>query len=215
MSRSPVTLRAASAADAPALVALWADVAAPGRAGRAAGRRRGRHRRARRRRPTSGSWSPSIDGQVAGARAPRARPPSRPLNLEPVVQVVSPHVLPRVPPPRASAAALMEAAVAFAEELRHRRTSARPRRRLPATPTASWPGSALGPGACCGSRRRRSLRAGWPRSHRPSARARPPRSAGRSPRGARSAAGQRRRQPEAERQSAEVRRPARPASGRR
>jgi len=114
MSRSPVQLRSVIEADAPRLADLWCDVM----------------RRAEpldrvedlRRIITEVLGAPDqrivvaeYDGQVAGAILLRAHALS-PLNLEPVVQAVSPHVFPEFRR-HGIGRALMDAAVSFAEEL--------------------------------------------------------------------------------------------------
>ncbi|MEZ5092414.1 GNAT family N-acetyltransferase [Nocardioides sp.] len=112
MSRSSVVLRDATAADAPALAELWHDVL-------------------RRADPAEqeadlvtliGRLDPQserlvvaeYDGEVAGAVMLKATT-ATPLNLEPLVQAVSPHVLPAYRR-RGVGRALVEAAVVFAEE---------------------------------------------------------------------------------------------------
>lgn len=112
MSRSPVTLRDATAADAPALAGLWEDVL------RRADPREQQDDLLR----VIGSVHPQderlvvaeYDGRLAGAVFLRVASVT-PLNLEPVVQAVSPHVLPEFRR-RGVGRALMEAAATFAEE---------------------------------------------------------------------------------------------------
>ena len=112
--RSPVELRAARHTDAPALVELWHEVL--------------RHGDPSRQEAEVGyvidrvSAMPheeqivvaEVDGQVVGAVHLKATTYS-PINLEPVVQAVSPHVLPDFRR-HGIGSALMQAAVEFAEE---------------------------------------------------------------------------------------------------
>ncbi len=114
MMRSQVSLRAAVPQDAGVLAEVWADVL----------------RRAERDEQVADLVSviervegldderlvvAEFDGHVAGAVHLRATTVS-PLNLEPVVQAISPHVLPQFRR-RGIGRALMEAAVGFADEL--------------------------------------------------------------------------------------------------
>src|SRR4051794_40582359 len=114
MSRTLVTLRSAVASDAPLLAELWADVL-------------------RRTDPedqvadvlkvvTTAAEAPDervvvaeYDGRVAGAVHLRATTIT-PLNLEPTVQAISPHVFPQMRR-HGVGRALMEAAVSFADEM--------------------------------------------------------------------------------------------------
>lgn len=113
MMRSQVSLRAARVEDADQLVEVWADVL----------------RRAERSEQVADLVRvieqataldderivvAEYDGQLAGAVHLRVTTVS-PLNLEPVVQAISPHVLPQFRR-RGIGRALMEAAVGFAEE---------------------------------------------------------------------------------------------------
>lgn len=113
MSRAALTLRDVTSMDAPVLSEIWADVI---------------------RRPVPGQPAEDMDvviartladpddrivvaecdGELAGAVFLRASTLS-PLHLEPVVQVISPHVLP-AHRRHGVGRALMEAAVAYAEE---------------------------------------------------------------------------------------------------
>jgi GNAT superfamily N-acetyltransferase len=113
VSRSPVTLREATLADAPRLVALWADVVRRGEPaeqvsdleriiGCAASN------------PDERLVVAEHDGAVAGAVFLRVAS-ATPLNLDPIVQAVSPHVFAEFRR-RGIGRALMEAAVSFAEE---------------------------------------------------------------------------------------------------
>jgi GNAT superfamily N-acetyltransferase len=113
MMRSLVSLRDAEPADAEVLVDVWADVL----------RRTDRPDQIADLIETIERVAPlddervvvaEYDGQVAGAVHLRATTLS-PINLEPVVQTISPHVLPRFRR-HGVGRALMEAAVAFAEE---------------------------------------------------------------------------------------------------
>jgi GNAT superfamily N-acetyltransferase len=114
MSRSPVSLRMAVPADAPALAELWADVlrrAAPedqvaDLEGLLAGLEGTSDQRI-----VVGEY----DGEFAGAVHLQATTMSA-LNLEPVVRALSPHVLPRFQR-HGVGSALMDAAVTWAEEL--------------------------------------------------------------------------------------------------
>lgn len=113
MGRSSVSFRCAQAGDAPVLVELWADVM----------------RRADHRQLLSDVLEviedaaadedqrivvAECDGEVAGAVHLRATTLTA-INLEPTVQVISPHVLPRHRR-HGIGRALIEAAVGFAEE---------------------------------------------------------------------------------------------------
>lgn len=113
MMRSQVSLRGAVPEDADRLVDVWSDVV----------------RRAERAEQVADMVSvidrvsdlvderlvvAEFDGEVAGAVHLRATTVS-PLNLEPVVQAISPHVLPDFRR-RGVGRALMEAAVGFADE---------------------------------------------------------------------------------------------------
>lgn len=113
MRRTQLSLRSAEPRDAEVLTEVWSDVL----------RRTNREEQAADLRAIIQRVEPladerilvaEYDGQVAGAVHLRATTIS-PLNLEPVVQAISPHVL---PPFRRHGVgrALMEAAVAFAEE---------------------------------------------------------------------------------------------------
>ncbi len=112
MSRSPITLRDAVPADAEALVELWHDVL----------RRVETEEQVSDLRHVIERVDPALerllvaeyDGQVAGAVFLRATT-ATPLNLEPIVQAVSPHVLPAFRR-RGVGRALMEAAATFAED---------------------------------------------------------------------------------------------------
>ena len=79
------------------------------------------------------------DGEVAGAVHLRAATIT-PLNLEPVVQAISPHVFPEFRR-HGVGRALMEAAVACAEENGIGHVATAVGRRARATPTGSWRGS--------------------------------------------------------------------------
>ena len=157
MSRSLVSLRCALPSDAHVLAELWSDRAAPGRAG-GPGRRPAR--RSSRRAAASDHERLVVaeyDGEVAGAVHLRVTTLT-PINLERVVQAVSPHVLPQLPPPRRRPGADGRRGVVRRGA---RRRARRDRRRLraPGTPTASWPASRSARGPCCGSPRPRCVRA--------------------------------------------------------
>lgn len=112
--RSQVSLRRATPDDADVLVEVWADVL----------RRAERDEQVADLRTIIERVAPladerivvaEYDGQPAGAVHLRATTLT-PLNLEPVVQAISPHVLPQFRR-HGVGRALMEAAVAFADEL--------------------------------------------------------------------------------------------------
>jgi GNAT superfamily N-acetyltransferase len=114
MMRSQVSLRRAAPDDADVLVEVWSDVL----------RRAERHEQVADLRSVIERVAPlpderivvaEYDGQPAGAVHLRATTLT-PLNLEPVVQAISPHVLPQFRR-HGVGRALMEAAVAFADEL--------------------------------------------------------------------------------------------------
>ena len=149
MSRSPVSLRAAPD-DAPPRRPVDATCSA------------GPTRRTRS--PTSSSIikaarSPreqrlvvaEYDGEPAGAVHLRPTTLS-PLNLEPVVQALSPHVLAAVPPARRRPGA-DGGRGGVRRGARHRPRADRRRRPAPATPTGSWPGSRSARTPSCGWRR--------------------------------------------------------------
>jgi len=113
MSRSPVTLRAAEPADVPSLRELWGDILRRGGLDEqladvaavladAAGRE------------DKCVAVAEVDGVVAGAVYLEATT-FTPLNLEPAVLAVSPHVFPQFRR-RGVGSALMEAACRFAEQ---------------------------------------------------------------------------------------------------
>src|SRR5687767_7323200 len=114
MMRSLVSLRTALPSDAPALAELWADVL-----------RRADHAERVADLVTvieTAAESPDdrlvvaeYDGELAGAVHLRCTTMS-PINLEPLVQAISPHVFPQFRR-RGVGRALMEAAVTYAEEL--------------------------------------------------------------------------------------------------
>ena len=100
MSRSLVSLRSALPSDARPRRSCGADVLRRGRP-RGPGRRPGRRHRARRASPTGERLVVAeYDGEFAGAVHLRVAHACSPLNLEPIVQALSPHVLAAVPPPR-------------------------------------------------------------------------------------------------------------------
>ena len=113
VKRTLVSLRAAVLEDAPVLAEVWSEVL----------RRVDRDEQVADLEAIIGRAAPlederivvaEYDGEFAGAVHLRASTLS-PLNLEPVVQAISPHVLPAFRR-RGVGRALMEAAVAFAEE---------------------------------------------------------------------------------------------------
>lgn len=113
MSRSLVSLRSALPSDAPLLVELWTDVI----------RRADRDEQVREvagvieRAAESDSDRLVVaeyDGEVAGAVYLRVATLS-PINVEPIVQAISPHVFPQFRR-RGVGRVLMDAAVSFAEE---------------------------------------------------------------------------------------------------
>lgn len=114
MTRSLVTLRSALPSDAPLLAVLWCDIL----------RRVGHHDQVADVLAIIESAAESavdrlvvaeFDGELAGAVHLRVTTLS-PLNLEPIVQAVSPHVLPEFRR-KGVGRALMDAAVSYAEEL--------------------------------------------------------------------------------------------------
>lgn len=114
MTRSLVTLRSALPSDAPLLAVLWCDIL----------RRVGHHDQVADVLAIIESAAESavdrlvvaeFDGELAGAVHLRLTTLS-PLNLEPIVQAVSPHVLPEFRR-KGVGRALMDAAVSYAEEL--------------------------------------------------------------------------------------------------
>jgi len=163
VKRTQVSLRTASPGDAPVLAEVWSEVL----------RRVDKDQQIADVETLIDRVTPleeerivvaEYDGEVAGAVHLRASTLT-PLNLEPVVQAISPHVLPAFRR-RGVGRTLMEAAVAFAEErgiahiataaisgsrdanrfMRSPRnaaspTSPQPRSPAPATPTGSWRGS--------------------------------------------------------------------------
>lgn len=114
MSRTSVTLRCAEAPDAPALAELWSDAL-----------RRGDYQdqvadlelviKTAEESPEQRLVVADYDGVLAGAVCLRLATLS-PINLEPVVQAISPHVFPQYRR-HGIGRLLMESAVAFAEEL--------------------------------------------------------------------------------------------------
>ena len=114
MMRSLVSLRTALPSDASVLAELWADVL-----------RRADHAEriadlvkvieAAAESPADRLVIAEYDGEVAGAVHLRCTTMS-PINLEPLVQAISPHVFPQFRR-RGVGRALMEAAVSYAEEL--------------------------------------------------------------------------------------------------
>ncbi|WP_110181556.1 GNAT family N-acetyltransferase [Nocardioides solisilvae] len=113
MVRASVTLRPATDDDVAALVGLWADALRRGTPEQqAADVLQVLHQAAAD--PDSSVLVAELDGRVAGAVHLRATTVS-PVNLEPVVHAVAPHVHPDHRR-RGVGTALMEAAVVFAEE---------------------------------------------------------------------------------------------------
>lgn len=114
MSRSSVTLRTAEVADAPALAVVWAEAV-----------RRADHQdqvadleqviKGAAESPEERLLVAEHDGAVAGAIYLRVTTMSA-INLEPVVQAISPHVLPQHRR-HGIGRLLMECAVSFAEEI--------------------------------------------------------------------------------------------------
>src|SRR6188472_359960 len=114
MMRSLVSLRSALPSDAPVLAELWADVlrrADP--AEQMADLARVIEASAES--PAERLVVAEYDGEVAGAVHLRCTTMS-PINLEPLVQAISPHVFPQYRR-RGVGRALMESAVSYAEEL--------------------------------------------------------------------------------------------------
>jgi len=114
MSRSPVSLRVAAPADAPALAELWTDVlrrAAPEEQVADLETILASLEGSREQRIVVAEY----DGELAGAVHLHATTMSE-LNLEPIVRALSPHVLPRFQR-HGVGTALMDAAVTWAEEL--------------------------------------------------------------------------------------------------
>ena len=112
--RSPVLLRGAHDSDAPALVDLWSDVLRRGdrpqqvaEVGHVIDRASAM--------PEERVVVAEVEGRVVGAVHLRTTTFS-PINLEPVVQVISPHVLPAYRR-HGIGSALIRAAVDFAEEI--------------------------------------------------------------------------------------------------
>jgi GNAT superfamily N-acetyltransferase len=114
MIRSLVSLRSALPSDAPVLAELWSDVL----------RRTDRESQLEdlltvietaAESPVERLVVAEYDGEVAGAVHLRSTTMS-PINLEPLVQAISPHVLPRFRR-RGVGRALMDAAVSYAEEI--------------------------------------------------------------------------------------------------
>ena len=112
--RTPVYLRAASDADAAALVEVWCDVLRRGDRDQQVAEVRHLIDRVSAM-PEERMMVAEVDGQVVGGVHLKATTYS-PINLEPVVQVVSPHVLPEFRR-HGIGSALLQAAVDFADEL--------------------------------------------------------------------------------------------------
>jgi GNAT superfamily N-acetyltransferase len=112
MSRTPVTVRAAAADDLPALRELWSDILRRGSTEEQLADLRTVLADADRD-PDQAIVVAEYDGQVAGAIHLSATTLT-PLNLEPAVLAVSPHVLPDFRR-HGVGSALIEAAVRFAE----------------------------------------------------------------------------------------------------
>ena len=113
MGRTPVTLRAAVAADAPDLHELWAGILRRGALDEQLADVAGILADAEAREDRCVAIA-EVDGVVAGAVYLEATTLT-PLNLEPAVLAVSPHVLPQFRR-RGVGSALMEAACRFAEK---------------------------------------------------------------------------------------------------
>ncbi len=114
MSRQPVTMRQATIGDVPFLVELWADVL------RRADRQEQVHDLELIVKEAAASAERRLliaeyDGEPAGAVLLRVTPMT-PLNLEPTVQALAPHVTPSFRG-KGIGSALMEAAVLWAEDL--------------------------------------------------------------------------------------------------
>ena len=114
MTRSALTLRAARPDDAPVLAQLWAEVLQRGHEDEHVEHCRVIVERAEERRDESVIVA-EYDGELAGAVYLQQTTIS-PLNAEPMVLALSPHVFDNYRR-RGAGTALLEAAVAFAEEL--------------------------------------------------------------------------------------------------
>lgn len=113
MSRYPVTLRQADHNDAPRLRELWSDVLRKAEIGEQILDLEATITRAQESEDERLLLA-EVDGQIAGAVLLKAATIS-PLNTEPVIQIVSPHVFPDLRR-RGVGHALLEAAATFAEE---------------------------------------------------------------------------------------------------
>lgn len=113
MSRQPVALRRAELTDAPRLRELWSDILRKADAEDQIGDLEATILRVRDSTDERLILA-EVEGQLAGAVLLRAATIS-PLNSEPVIQIVSPHVFPDMRR-RGVGHALLEAAASFAEE---------------------------------------------------------------------------------------------------